>query len=88
MGTAIQVPTAKGVGAAMGNYGVGAAAGLAYGLASGFLGTGLIGSLAAAAVAGAVTKNDAIPTILGFVGIQALLGGGAQTQANQGPGVM
>jgi len=50
-------------------YGVGAVGGVVYSLATGFLGSGLVGGAAAAALAGSVvkgTKGDMIAIIAGF----------------------
>lgn len=80
MAEKVGVPTVSGLKNGMVSYAVGVAGSLAYGISQRFLGTGLLGGLLGAALAGSVvkgSKGEAIATILGFQsGIGATLGGG------------
>ena len=53
----IAVPSVKGVKGAVTDYGLGAAGGLVFGLSRMILGSGFLGSLIAAAVAGSAIKG-------------------------------
>ena len=83
----ITVPSARGIGSALQNYGYGALAGILFRAISSFTGSGILGSAVAAGVSGAVIKGpagDAIPAILGFqagqgIGLGGLLGGAQET---------
>lgn len=75
----IGVPTVKGMKSAFGDFLVGCGGGLAWALASAFLGSGLIGSLIAPVLAGSVVKGPrgtALATIAGFMLFAGALGGG------------
>ncbi|GAI20181.1 unnamed protein product [marine sediment metagenome] len=59
------------------DYGYGVGGGIVYFLASNLLGSGLLGSLGAAALAGSVIKGPrgtVIATVLGFQGILSSMG--------------
>jgi len=73
----VGVPTAGGVKEALIDYGYGVGGGIVYSLASSLLGSGLLGSLGSAALAGSVIKGargTTIATVLGFMGILASMG--------------
>jgi len=77
--TSVGVPTAKSMGSAFGDYAIGLAGGVAYGLVQGFFGSGLLGSLAAPIAAGSILKGNrgtVIATIAGFYAAADLLSGG------------
>ena len=65
----VGMPSVSGVQDAMINYAVGLGGGLVYSIASSFSGSGLLGGLLSAGLAGSVikgTRGTAIATILGF----------------------
>lgn len=75
----IGVPTMGGIKGSLVDYGYGVGGGIVYSLASNLLGSGLLGSLASAALAGSVIKGPrgtTIATVLGFMGILSSMGGG------------
>jgi len=85
LGKQVGVPTVSGAKGALADYAYGAGGGLAYGLSSAVFGSGLIGSVVSAVIAGSVIKGDKgtiIATVLGFVGILSAFGGGG-AQASQ-----
>lgn len=89
----IGVPSMGGIGSAMVDYGVGLAGGLVFALSTALTGSGLIGGLLGAALAGSVVKGDrgtAIATVLGFSTIAGAAMGGSSSQASStgGRGVM
>jgi len=74
----IGVPSVSGMKSAFGDFAVGAAGGLAYTLATGVFGNGLVGALAAPVLAGSVVKGNrgtALSTVAGFMLLSGLLGG-------------
>lgn len=84
--TTIGVPTARGMGSAFADYGIGLVGGLVYGLVQGILGKGILGSLAAPLAAGTVvkgTRGTVLATMagyeagrdLGFGGLGNIFGG-------------
>lgn len=78
MARGIGVPSVGGMKGAMVSYAYGAGGGLIYSLASNMFGSGLLGSLASAAIAGSVikgVKGEIIATVLGFNGIVASMAG-------------
>jgi hypothetical protein len=80
MATGIGVPNASGFKGALMGYLYGAGGGLVYKFASQFLGSSLLGSVASAAVAGAVIKGEEgkiIATVLGFQGMMSGTGLGS-----------
>ena len=90
MANKIGIPTMGGVGGALGDFAVGMGGGIAYRLSQALLGSGLIGGIAAAGIAGAMVKGvrgTAIATILGF---QSIIGSATTTSqpAQSGRGVM
>ena len=73
----VGVPTMRGVQDALIDYAVGLGGGVIYALSAAFLGSGLIGGLIGAGVAGSVVKGargTAIATILGFQSIVGSIG--------------
>ena len=95
MATPIAVPSVKGVKGAVTDYGWGAAGGLIFGLSRMILGSGFLGSLIAAAVAGSAlkgTRGETIATVSGYMAMADLFGGAAQaapqTRSNPGTEVM
>lgn len=80
MATGVGVPNASGFKGALMGYLYGAGGALVYKLAGGFLGNSMLGSVAAAAVAGAVIKGEEgkiIATVLGFQGMMSGTGIGS-----------
>jgi hypothetical protein len=86
MATGIGVPNASGFKGALMGYLYGAGGGLVYKFASQFLGSSMLGSVAAAALAGAVVKGptgEMLATVIGFngmmsgTGIGSIFNGGA-----------
>ena len=75
----IGVPTVRSMGSAFGDYGVGVIGGLVYALVEGFMGSGLLGSLAAPIAAGSILKGNrgtVISVVAGFRAASDLLSGG------------
>ena len=75
----IGVPTARSMGSAFGDYGVGLAGGLIFYLVQSFLGSGFLGSLAAPIAAGSFlkgTRGTVIATMAGFQAAASLISGG------------
>jgi len=85
----IGVPSVGGLKSSLKNYAYGAGGGLIYSLASGVFGSGLLGSLASAALVGSVIKGmqgEILATVLGFNGILATMSSGST--ARTAPEVM
>ena len=84
----VGMPTMRGVQESMMDFGVGLGGGIVYALSQAFLGSGLIGGLVGAGIAGSVikgTRGTAIATILGFQTIVGATQAQAQGAAsNQG----
>ena len=73
----IGVPSVSGMKSAFEDFAIGAAGGLAYTIATGLFGNGLIGALAAPVLAGSVVKGPrgtALSTVAGFMLLSGLLG--------------
>lgn len=92
MAAGIGVPNVSGFKGALMGYLYGAGGGLVYKFASQFLGSSLLGSVASAALAGAVIKGEEgkiIATVLGFqgmmsgVGIGSLFGGASNNKVEE-----
>jgi len=84
------MPSVTGVKDAMLDYAVGLGGGLVFALSTAFTGSGLLGGLLGAGIAGSVVKGvrgTAIATVLGF---QTLIGAASQnnTPAETAPEVM
>lgn len=85
----IGVPTVRGAKEALIDYGYGVGGGIVYSLSSRLLGSGLLGSLGSAVLAGSIIKGDrgmVIATVLGFMGILSSMGGiggGASSSAQR-----
>ena len=78
------MPTMTGVKDSMIDFGVGLAGGIVYALSASLLGSGLLGGLVGAGIAGAVLKGvrgTAIATILGF---QTIVGAGSSQSSGGG----
>jgi len=72
----IGVPSVSGMRNSFGDFAVGAAGGLAYAIAQGLFGSGLIGALAAPVIAGSVvrgTRGTALSTVAGFMALSGLM---------------
>ncbi len=67
----IGIPTTRGIGRSLGQYGSGLIAGLGFNLISNVVGSSLIGGAIAAALTGAVVKGNAGEIIAISVGFQA-----------------
>lgn len=79
--TKVGMPTMAGVQSSLMDYAVGLGGGVIFALSQAFLGSGLIGGLIGAGVAGSVVKGPrgtAIATILGFQSIVGSIGQSAQ----------
>ena len=86
MGKQVGVPTVSGAKGALVDFAYGAGGGLAYGLTSAIFGSGLVGSVVSAVIAGSVIKGERgtiIATMLGFMGILSAFGGGGEAGASQ-----
>ena len=75
------MPTMRGVQDSMLDFGVGVVGALIYALSTAFTGSGLIGGLIGAGLAGSVIKGNRGTTIATVLGFQALMGAAGQTQA-------
>ena len=86
----VGVPTVGGLKSAMSSYAYGVGGGIVYSLTTNLFGSGFLGSLASAAIAGSVIKGvrgEIIATVLGFNGILSAMAGGIGGEAGDG-GVM
>ena len=90
MANKIGVPTMGGLKTSMTDYAYGAGGGILYSVASSITGSGLVGGLLSAALAGSVIKGDRGRTIATMLGFMTIAGGmGAQAAPAQAdPGVM
>jgi hypothetical protein len=70
----VTVPTVRGIKGALANYGLGAVGGLVYTISSQLLGSGLIGGVVSAALAGSVIKGPAGDIIAVVAGFEAARG--------------
>ena len=89
--TKIGMPSAGGIKEALIDYGLGAGGGIVYALSTAITGSGLIGGIAGAALAGSIikgTRGTVIATVLGFMTIVGGLTAGTQANASQDAGVM
>lgn len=78
------LPSVRGIKESMIDYLIGGAGGVVYGLMQNLLGSGLIGGLAATAIAGATlkgVKGEMIGTLMGFQTALSLFGGGAKAES-------
>jgi len=64
------------------DFGVGIAGGLLYALSIAFTGSGLLGGLIGAGLAGSVIKGTAGTSIAVMLGFQAIVGSASQAQAS------
>ena len=79
------MPSVSGIKDSMIDYAVGLGGGLIYALSTGFTGSGLLGGLIGAGLAGSVvkgTRGTAIATVLGF---QTIIGSANQTASASEP---
>jgi len=79
------MPTVSGFKGSMIDYGLGLAGGLVYALSTAFTGSGLLGGLLGAGLAGSIikgTRGTAIATVLGF---QTIIGAASGQPANAVP---
>ncbi len=89
MADPVAIPTMKGVQGAVADYGFGAGGGLIFGLSKAMLGSGFLGSLIAAAVAGSAIKGsrgETIATIAGFMAMADAFGGVGRAAPDNGGG--
>ena len=90
MSKKIGLPSVGGIKDAMIDYAVGAGGGIIYALSTAITGSGLIGGLLGAGIAGSVikgTRGTVLATTLGFMTIVGSLGGAAQASQSDA-GVM
>lgn len=83
----VGLPTARGIGSSMQSYALGAGAGIGYAVLSGMMG-GFWGSLLGAGIVGAIFRGDTgrtVSTMLGFMAVASLVGGGSSRQATATP---
>jgi hypothetical protein len=81
------MPSLGGVKDAMIDYAVGLGGGLVYALSTAITGSGLIGGLVGAGIAGSVvkgTRGTAIATILGFMTLAGSIGSASASQSDAG----
>ena len=81
----VGMPTVSGVKNSMIDYAVGLGGGLIYALSTGFTGSGLLGGLIGAGLAGSIvkgTRGTAIATVLGF---QTVIGAAGQSASASEP---
>ena len=90
MSAKVGVPTMGGVKSSMTDYAYGAGGGILYGVASSITGSGLLGGLLSAALAGSTIKGERGKTIATMLGFMTIAGGmGAQAAPAQAdPGMM
>lgn len=91
MGETIGTPSKKGMKDAAINFGVGVGGGLIYKIVTGITGSGLLGGLAGAIVAGSVIKGDRgemISTVLGFNAINSAAPAASATSASPDADIM
>ena len=84
----IGMPSVSGVKSSMINYGVGLAGGLVFALSTAFTGSGLLGGLIGAGIAGSVIKGNRGETIATILGFQTILAAASQPTEDASPGVM
>ena len=87
----VGLPTFSGVKESMITYAIGAAGGVLYGLSTSIFGSGLIGGLLGAGVAGAAIKGvrgEIISTILGFQTVVSAMAGGGGGSAEPTQAIM
>jgi len=73
-----------GVKSSLTNYAVGLGGGVVYAISTAFLGSGLLGGLLGAGLAGAVVKGDAGRTIATILGFQSIVGALSGSQSKTG----
>lgn len=81
MSKAIGMPSGSSIKESLIDYGLGAGGGVVYALSNALTGSGLLGGLLGAALAGSIikgTRGTVIATVLGF---QTIVGGLSQPQA-------
>lgn len=91
MSKAIGLPSGGGLKDAMVDYGLGAAGGIVYALSTALTGSGLLGGLIGAGLAGSIvkgTRGTVLATTLGFMTIVGSLGGGSAQAQTSDAGVM
>jgi len=92
MEKSVGVPTVSGLKSSMISYALGLGGGLLYSLATAIFGSGLIGGLLGAGLAGATikgTRGEIIATVLGFQSVVgAMSSASASTNTSNSRGVM
>ena len=81
----VGLPSVSGVKDSMIDYAVGLGGGIIYALSTSFTGSGLIGGLIGAGIAGSVVKGTRGTTIATVLGFQTILGAATQPQTNAEP---
>jgi len=87
----VSVPSVSGLKGAATDYAVGGIGGLIFAITSGMFGSGFIGSLLAAMMAGSVVKGNrgqTLATMAGYTGIASLVSGGGNGGNADDTGVM
>ena len=82
----VGVPTFSGIKESMISYALGLGGGLLYGISTSIFGSGLIGGLLGAGIAGAAIKGvrgEIIATVLGFQTVVASMSGAASASSTQ-----
>ena len=87
MAAQVGTPTMKGMKGSLSDFLYGAGGGLTYSLITALTGSGLIGGLIGAAVAGSVIKGDRGTMIATILGFQAIVSGTTQTAAAESPDI-
>lgn len=90
MAEKVGMPTFSGVKESMISYGLGFLGGLAYELSTAIFGTGLVGGIAGAGIAGSTikgVKGEIIATILGFQTVIGAVGQASQSAQTQRSGI-
>lgn len=83
----IGVPSVKGMKDAFTDFALGGVGGLAYAIAQGLFGSGLLGALIAPVLAGSIvkgTRGTALATTAGFLLLSGVLGGGSASASSSG----
>ena len=82
----VGMPTMRGVQGSLIDYAVGLGGGLIYAISQGLLGSGLIGDLLGAGVAGAMlkgTRGTVVATVLGFQSVMGAVNAGSANAATE-----
>lgn len=80
MSKAIGMPSGSGIKESLIDYGLGAGGGVVYALSNALTGSGLLGGLLGAALAGSIIKGTRGTTIATMLGFMTIVGGITQPQ--------